>query len=79
MLACLHATLETLLPRTVHVMTRHGTRSPTRTYKGDDSYWDCESNYQVTFSQIGKPLSNRKLLNIIFDVKKLNQGNCGKG
>lgn len=44
MLACLGAATAALLPSIVHVMTRHGIRSPTRSYTGDDSYWDCESN-----------------------------------
>lgn len=33
----------------------------------------------MAFSRVGKGRPNDKQLNIIFDVKKLNQGNCGKG
>lgn len=45
MLACASISLGAVFPSTVHVMTRHGTRSPTKSYTGDSSYWDCESNY----------------------------------
>ena len=33
----------------------------------------------MAFSRVGKGRPNDKQLNIIFDVKKLNRGNCGKG